>query len=186
MTTAAVVLAAGGGSRFDGATHKLVVPFRGRPMACWALDAAAAAGADELIVVTGAVDLAGMLPPGATTVANARWGDGQATSLAVAVDTATRSGHDAVVVGLGDQPLIPPEAWRKVLATDTTPIAVATYGGKRRNPVRLAGEVWEWLPREGDEGARTVIRSRPGLVTEVPCPGEPVDIDTQEDLARWS
>ncbi|MCU1376419.1 MAG: hypothetical protein JWO68_3705 [Actinomycetia bacterium] len=180
MTTAAVLLAAGGGTRFGGDGHKLLAPFRGRPLVAWALDAAGVL--DELIVVTGAVDLD--LPAGARRVHNPRWAEGQATSLAAGVDAA--AGHDAVVVGLGDQPLIPAEAWRLVAAATTTPIAVATYGGQRRNPVRLAASTWPSLPRVGDEGARSLLRGRPDLVTEVACPGDPADVDTQEDLATWS
>jgi CTP:molybdopterin cytidylyltransferase MocA len=179
VTTAAVVLAAGGGTRFGGDGHKLLAPFRGRPLVAWALEAAS--GLDELIVVTGAVELE--LPAGARAVRNPRWAEGQATSLAAGIDAA--AGHDAVVVGLGDQPLIPVEAWQLVAAS-SAPIAVATYGGQRRNPVRFAAEVWDLLPREGDEGARSVLRGRPDLVTEVACPGDPVDVDTQEDLATWS
>ena len=180
MTTAALVLAAGGGTRFGGDGHKLLAPFRGRPLVAWALEAAG--GLDELLVVTGAVALD--LPPGAREVHNPRWAEGQATSLAAGLDAA--AGHDAVVVGLGDQPLIPAEAWHLVAASTATPIAVATYAGQRRNPVRFAAEVWDLLPREGDEGARTVLRGRPDLVTEVACPGDPADVDTQEDLATWS
>ena len=180
MTTAAVVLAAGGGRRFaDG--HKLLADFRGRPLVSWALDAADVL--DELIVVTGAVDVE--VPVGAWRVHNGSWRLGMATSLQAGIVIADRNGHDAVVVGLGDQPMIPSEAWRLVAASPS-PIAVATYEGRRRNPVRVAREVWPLLPTTGDEGARTLLRERPDLVAEVPCPGDPADIDTREDLARWS
>jgi molybdenum cofactor cytidylyltransferase len=184
VTTAAVVLAAGRGERFGGDVPKLLVDFRGRPLAAWALDAASCL--DALIVVTGLADLSALIPPRALAVPNRRWADGQATSLAAGVDAAAAAGHDAVVVGLADQPLIPREAWRAVADATGTPIAVATYDGQRRNPVRLAAEVWPLLPREGDEGARALLRKRPDLVTEVACPGNPADVDTQEDLATWS
>ena len=185
MTIAAAVLAAGEGTRFHGDVHKLLAPFRGRPLVAWAVDHAAAAGLDETLVVVGAVSLDGLLPPDVTVVANERWREGQATSLAVAVATAGAHGHDAVVVGLGDQPLVPPTAWAAVAATEA-PIAVATYGGRRRNPVRLARSVWPLIATTGDEGARSLMRERPDLVQEVACSGDPVDVDTLEDLDRWS
>src|SRR3954453_584083 len=109
---AAVVRGAGGGWGFGGPTHKLLAPFRGRPVVTWAVEHAVAAGLDETIVVTGAAEVAGALPPGGRIVGNPRWADGQASSLQAAVQAAADAGHDAVVVGLGDQPLVPSEAWQ--------------------------------------------------------------------------
>ena len=184
MTSAAVSLAAGAGSRFAGPTHKLLAPFKGRPLVLWAVDHALAAGLDETLVVTGAAEIADLMPPTVRVVPNPRWAEGQATSLHAAVKAADVAGHGAVVVGLGDQPSVPTDAW-KAVAASRSQIAVATYGGHRRNPVRLARSVWSLLPADGDEGARSLIRRRPDLVSEVACVGDPADIDTADDLARW-
>ena len=184
MTTAALVLAAGEGSRFAGDGHKLTASFRGRPLWTWAVDAAIDAGLDAVYVVTGAVELP--LDDRVVVIRHEGWADGQATSLAIGIATARGGGHDAVVVGLADQPFVTADAWRCVAAATETPIAVASFGGERRPPVRLAAEVWELLPAAGDEGARALMRKRPDLVTEIPCTGQPVDIDTLEDLERWS
>ncbi len=155
-----------------------------------AVDAAVAAlgdGIDEVVVVTGAIAVEDLLPvEQITLLVNANWKRGMANSLAVAIGHCRTAGHDAVVVGLGDQPGILPAAWRAVAAHGATPIAVATYAGRRRNPVWLSAEVWGLLPTDGDEGARSLMRLREELVTEIPCPGNPGDIDTREDLASWS
>lgn len=183
----AVVLAAGGGSRWEAGDgeHKLLAPFRGRPVVRWAVDHAVEAFPDATWVVTGAVDLSRVLPPEVRLLPNPSWAEGQATSLQVAVRAAMADGVAAMVVGLGDQPLVEASAWRAVGSAGGD-IAVATYDGQRRNPVKLSAAVWGLLPRSGDEGARTLMRSRPDLVQEVPCQGDPVDIDTREDLQRWS
>lgn len=185
MTTLAVVLAAGSGSRFAGPTHKLLAPLDGKPVVAWAIEHALGAGLDETIVVTGAVSLADVLPAGVTEVHNPRWAEGQSTSLQAAVDHARAQGHDAVVVGLGDLPGVPPEAWRLVAASGAA-LATAVMDGRRTPPVRIERSLWDELPTTGDEGARVLMRSRPDLVVPVTCPGTPVDIDTAEDLVRWN
>ena len=183
LTACAAVLAAGGSSRFTGATSKLLADFRGRSLVQWAIDAALDAGLDETVVVTGAAEVP--VPARATNLHNTAWAKGMATSLQVAVAHARARGHDVLVVGLGDQPLGPAAAWRSVAAAGA-PLAGAPIGGRRRPPGALASSVWHLLPTEGDEGARALMAERPDLVTEVACDGEPADIDTAEDLARWS
>ncbi len=189
--TLVVLLAAGEGSRFDGPTHKLLADLGdGTTVAAAAIRHALEAAVGDVVVITGAVELDHVV---ATTTASGRaativhhpgWGDGQGSTLQVAVAEAERRGANAIVVGLGDQPFIDPEAWRRV-AAHAAPIVVATYGGHRRNPVRLDRSVWPLLPTAGDEGARSLLRVRPELVEEIPCPGSPADIDTLEDLASW-
>lgn len=186
----ALVLAAGGGSRFVGTTHKLLVEIAGKPVVRHVLEAVAASGVSPIIVVTGAVSLEEVLTtplpgnPDLVVTHNDRWRSGMASSLQCGLAVARQRGLAGVVVGLGDQPGVPASAWRQVADTDA-PIAVATYHGVRRNPVRIHAELWDQLPHDGDEGARTLIRVRPELVTEVACEGNADDIDTADDVARW-
>jgi molybdenum cofactor cytidylyltransferase/nicotine blue oxidoreductase len=185
VTVAAVVLAAGAGTRFSGLHHKLLAPLDGTTVVGFAVRHALEAGLDETIVVIGAAPLAGLLPSGCTLVEHREWRDGLASSLQAATTHASVRGHDAIVVGLGDQPFLDADAWSAVAASPW-PITFATYDGRRGHPVRLAAEVWPLLPTLGERGAGAVADSHPDLVGEVPCPGRPVDIDTPEDLARWS
>ena len=185
MPTAGILLAAGGGTRFAGPEHKLRADAAGRPVVARALDALTGSGLDRLVVVTGAAAIDDLVPAGVASIHNPDWASGQASSLATAVRWACAEGIDAVVVGLGDQPGVTAASWRAVAAADGTPIAIATYDGRRGHPVRLDRTVWDRLPSDGDAGARAVIAGSPELVTEVPCVGDPADVDTVEDLARW-
>ncbi|MGQ0831315.1 MAG: nucleotidyltransferase family protein [Microthrixaceae bacterium] len=187
MTTAAVVLAAGAGTRFaasGGGVPKVLAELDGRPLVDLVLTTALAAGLDEVVLVEGGVDLAAHAN-GVVLLHNPRWREGIATSLQVAVAHARDRGHAAIVVGLADQPRITTSAWQAVAAAPPTPpIAVATYAGRRGNPVRVHASIFDLLPLTGDEGARALMRERPELVREVPCSGEPWDVDTVEDLER--
>lgn len=182
--TIGVLLAAGGGTRFTRSTHKLLAPLGATTVFGHALAAALGAGFEQLVVVTGAVDL----PFDGVPVVvrhHPGWAAGQATSMQAGLAAARELGAGAVVIGLGDQPFITSSAWRAV-ARSTAPIAVATYDGARGNPVRLAAEIWPLLPTDGDAGARQAMTIHPELVEEVPCEGSAADIDTPEDLERWT
>lgn len=184
----AVLLAAGSGSRFAGPTHKLLARLgSGSSVIASSIANVLAAGFAHVVVVTGAVSLPDplMQDPRIVVEHNPEWSLGQARSLRVGIGAARRLGAAAVVIGLGDQPFIDPEAWRRVALCDST-IAVAVYGGRRGHPVRLARTLWESLPAQGDVGARDLIDMRPDEVSQVDCPGSARDIDTQEDLDQWT
>lgn len=192
-TCAAVILAAGAGTRFRGNSHKLLtdlaIPDESETRTIFehALAHALEADIGPVIVITGAQRNA--LTSVHTTADiifchNERWAEGQSTSVQAGISAARDLGCNRVVFGLADQPFISPSAWRKV-AAGAGSITVATYQGLRRNPVAVDASVWPLLPTEGDEGARSLMHVRPDLVREVACPGSPADIDTKEDLRRW-
>jgi CTP:molybdopterin cytidylyltransferase MocA len=184
----AILLAAGSGSRFGGG--KLLAPYRGRPLIEAALANLADAPVDETVVVVG--DDAGRLRPvcepyGVRIVVNPDWQRGQSTSVRAGLLSLGPEVRAAVVL-LADQPFVGPGAVERLVAAFEVgaEVAVATYGGRRRNPVLFSRAVWPLLESElsGDAGARAVLRRHPDLVTEVPCDevGDPAVVDTAEDL----
>jgi len=188
MTTAAVVLAAGRGSRLQTDRAKPLLEYRGRALVSWALDAARASGCSPVMLVVGhdADAVAALAPDGVMVVASPNWAAGISQSLRAALDTL---GPDATVtaacVGLADQPRIGASAYRRLVEAGEqgAEIAVATYAGERQNPVLLARSVWsDAAALTGDEGARRLMRTR--AVVEVDCTdtGDPADVDTLDDL----
>jgi CTP:molybdopterin cytidylyltransferase MocA len=179
-----VLLAAGGGSRFGGAHHKLLTSVAGKTVFEWALQSALAANIGPVAVVWGSVELPRHEAPEAVTyLHNTEWATGMASSVQSALHWANERGLQSVVIGLGDQPCIPPSAWTAV-ANSTSPLAVATYAGVRANPVKLHAEFFALVPQTGDEGARSLLRSHPELVAEVPCSGSGIDVDHVDDIER--
>jgi molybdenum cofactor cytidylyltransferase len=184
----AIVLAAGVGSRFGGG--KLLTRLGGQPIIEAVLDNLRDAPVEEVIVVIGA-DAKRLREVceryGVRTVDNEEWERGQSTSVLAGLRACD---GEAAVVLLGDQPLIGAGAVERLVAAfaEGARVAVATYGGKWRNPVLFSRDVWPLLETElaGDEGARPVLRRHPELVVEVPCEGvgDPMDVDTREDLRR--
>jgi nicotine blue oxidoreductase len=184
---AGLLLAAGSGSRLG--QPKALVELGGQSLAERGVALLRDGGAAPVLVVTGAVEL-GL--PGVTIVPNPEWQTGMGSSLraGLAALAALPAESAAVVIALVDQPLIAPDAVRRLIAAFLAgaDVAVAGYSGQRRNPVLIGREYWaEAAARaEGDSGAREFLRARSDLVTLVECGdiGRADDLDTAEDLAR--
>lgn len=187
MTVAGLVLAAGSGSRFGG--PKALVVLDGELLVHRAVRVLREGGCVPVVVVVGAeadrVCREADLPD---AVVAADWATGMGASLRAGL-AALADEVDAVVVGLADQPLVGSAAVERLRAAFSAgaEVAVATYGGRPRNPVLLARTVWPDVARlaRGDEGARPFLRAHPDRVTPVACDGtgSPFDVDTPADLS---
>jgi nicotine blue oxidoreductase len=182
---AGILLAAGEGSRLG--RPKALVEIGGQRLADRGVALLRAGGADPIVVVTGAAPVE---PAGAVVVHNPGWRTGMGSSLAAALRSPAVAPATAAVIALADQPLVGPEAVRRLITAHDrgASVAVASYGGRPRNPVLIAREHWDEVVAmaTGDAGARPFLRAHPELVTLVECgdTGRPDDIDTPEDLAR--
>ena len=182
-----IVLAAGTSSRF-GRTKQLL-ELDGKPLVQHAVDAAAGAGLDDVVVVLGhdaeRVEAALRLPSNGRTVVNPNYERGQSTSLAAGLEAAD-AGSEAAVVLLADQPRI-----------TSAHVLTLIHGFQARRPriarlrfrdgpgpALLSREIWpEAMCVEGDTGARGLIAEHPQWVDDVSVDeNSPVDLDTAEDL----
>jgi molybdenum cofactor cytidylyltransferase len=184
---AAIVLAAGTGSRFGGTKQLAIV--EGRPLVRHAVDAARDAGVEEVVVVVGhdADEVGAVVGSSARVVRNARFPEGQATSLVAGLD-ALGDDADAAVVLLADQPGVTGEHLRALLdaAEHREEPIVRLRFADGPGPALLRRSVWKELRAlEGDTGARALIDDRPDLVFDAVFEGSaPPDVDTPADLER--
>ena len=187
MFTTGLVLAAGGSSRLG--RPKQLLPYRDSTLLDASLHAARASGLDELIVALGGaaddiraeVDLSGC-----TVVDNVRYTTGCSSSIVVALDRVDERA-EAVVLLLGDQPDVDPEAVRRLSAEGAgSELAVCRYDDGRGHPFRFARSMFAELRElHGDKGVWKLIESGRWPVYELGVDGPvPLDVDTWDDYER--
>ena len=187
-----LVLAAGRSSRFGTAgAHKLLAMVDGVPLVRLAVAAAHDADVGEVVVVTGAhgVPIEKALDGLPVRIVHEPdFANGIAVSLRCGVAALARNA-DAVIIGLGDQPDMRPEAYRRVTSrwqTSRSSIVVPRYAdwNAPAHPTLFAADVFpELLALDGDVGARAVVTRDPARVAEAPLEwAAPRDVDTIEDL----
>ncbi len=193
-----LVLAAGRSARMG--RPKQVAELGGRPLLEHALEAMSAAPVDDVAVALGAhagevlatVDLHRARP-----LLVESWAEGMGHVLARAVAVATLpfareagDGYGAVVVALGDQPLVTAGVVGRLVgawAHGAGPVVTATYAGRPGHPKLFDAAVLPHL-RElaGDAGARELLARHPEWVTgiEAGALGSDLDVDDEPGLSR--
>jgi molybdenum cofactor cytidylyltransferase len=184
---AAVILAAGSGSRFGGA--KQLAELDGIPLLEHALRAVEAVPAIErIVVVLGAraqeiragVDF-GLAEP----VVCADWAEGQAASLRCGIEAV--AGAEAAVLTLGDMPRITPQVIARFaeIAAEHGAVARAraVYDGAPGHPVVLGSAYFAQIAAlRGDVGARDVLKAIGAVAIECSQLCSAADVDTPEAL----
>ena len=179
---AVAVLAAGQSRRF-GDRDKLAALFHGKPLIEHVCDTLRPLPAARRMIVStaqGARDVAGF-----ETVENPLASAGMGSSVAMAATKARECGAQALLVVLGDMPLVPMEHFAALVQAATPDKIIASHNGKIAMPPAIFGEaVFAQLTQlSGDAGARTLLAQ----AQTSPCSPELlIDIDTPETLASLS
>jgi CTP:molybdopterin cytidylyltransferase MocA len=163
---AAVVLAAGGSSRYGTEPPKQVELF---PKVLAALEKSSV---DEVVVVSGAHELP------VESVHCPDWERGPGASLRCGL-AALPADAEAAVVVLADGPDLDPRAVDRVIEdwrVNGGDAVAATYAGIRLHPVLLARAIWKGVP---DEGAKS-LPARLVACDDLTPPGD-VDVATRAE-----
>ncbi len=186
---AAVIQAAGKGSRFQGGMYKLLTPVDGKPMILKTLEPVLQTGFDEVVVVIGAHsdEMRNILVNyPVKIIENKGWEQGQSTSLAAGV-RAVETTSDRACLMLGDQPFLKASTLRELLTeSENHPdeVIVPMYGKKRGNPIVVPSYRYALLLEltRGDVGGRQLLETVGYRGYFVDDPGVIRDIDTVNDI----
>lgn len=204
---AAVLLAAGGGTRLGGG--KLLLPWQGRPLIAHLLHTVSRAtdlctltivlghGADAVrqAVAEAVAESGADSPFFIQCMLNQSWWEGMSTSLRCGIENLSAAPDAERVRGvmflLADQPLITTRtldtlvqahknAWMK---NPEHPATAPVYRGKRGNPVIISRNLFpDIMALRGDTGARHILENLGNCLLRVPVddPGILHDVDTPE------
>ncbi|MEM1147940.1 MAG: bifunctional UDP-N-acetylglucosamine diphosphorylase/glucosamine-1-phosphate N-acetyltransferase GlmU [Pseudomonadota bacterium] len=155
---AAVILAAGQGTRMRSSLPKVLHPVGGRPMLDWSIALAQAVGCERIIVVCGPANplvqehVATALGPEAVAIQDPPLGTGHAVSAA---HPALKDFDGEVVVLYGDTPLIPTDAIEALFDALQSGASIGVLGFETANP-----GAYGRLVTRADGGLEAIVEAR--------------------------
>ena len=188
MRLAAVLLAAGKSERFG--RNKLLADFKGRPMISYPLQAVSAVRAEHMAVIAGSGRIAELAyGHGFDVVENCQPELGQSHSIHLGVRYAMARNADALLLCVGDQPLLTGESLCRLMAAFAQGgkgMACLRDGTHAGNPAVFSKAYFPaLLALNGDRGAKSILRAHEDDLILVCCAGEYEldDCDTQSAMA---
>jgi molybdenum cofactor cytidylyltransferase len=189
MQPAVIVLAAGAGSRFLGAGHKLAQRLGGSSVLETTLENAVATHLPVVVVTSERfADVARGCIAARDVIVLPEPLDGGDASLgmgySIAAGVAARPQASGWIILPADMPMVQASTLQAVARQLADhPVVYAQHRGRRGHPVGFAAELYsELVTLSGDAGARRVVARYPALGLEVDDPGVLVDVDTEADL----
>lgn len=192
---AVIVLAAGRGSRFAGAGHKLEQSLGTGTVLGHALQSALASQLPLVVVTTAAFEPLArqsvaardviVVPEANVETRKPSRGLQLGMGYSIAAGVAARPDADGWLILPGDMPRVQPRTLLAVARQldDGAVVAYAQHRGRRGHPVGFAAELYsELVMLQGDEGARRLVARYPAIGVDVDDAGVLVDVDTAADL----
>jgi molybdenum cofactor cytidylyltransferase len=189
--TAIIILAAGGSSRFG--KIKQLVHFRGKTLLQHAIEQATEAGAEPMVVVTGAnADeiLKQIKNEKAEIVFNKDWEQGMASGIVTGLKRAITSNNktEKAIIAVCDQPYISSSLFQQLYQKQNESakhIVACAYADTIGTPALFTQKYFDVLMSlKGDEGAKKLLKRYTEDVATVDFPNGYIDIDTKEDYEK--
>jgi molybdenum cofactor cytidylyltransferase len=191
MKTGALILAAGGATRFGG--PKQLLEIDGETLVDRACHTALAAGCDPVLRVLGARAeeiLEHPELPDVFTLVHENWQAGMGGSLAAGACRLLELEPEceAIFILLADQPLVSPELLEQMLELleSRASMVLCDYGETSGPPALFK---WPHFPElmelTGDRGAKALAAKHPGAVAWFPFSGGACDIDSKDAWEKF-
>jgi molybdenum cofactor cytidylyltransferase len=186
--TAIIILAAGNSSRFGSA--KQLLHFNNKTLLQHVIDEAVNAGAEPIVVVTGAnaEDITKKIHhENVEIVYNENWQQGLASGIVAGVQKVITLNNDVekIIIAVCDQPFVSSALFKQLYQTQNEGmhhIVASAYADTIGTPVLFTQKYFDaLLSLTGDEGAKKILKTHADDVATIDFPQGAIDIDTKKD-----
>lgn len=189
--TGIIILAAGSSSRFG--SIKQLLYFNNKTLLQHVIDEAVYAGAEPIVVVTGANanEISKEIKDEKVTIVfNEQWQQGMASGIVAGLKKAITLNNDIekIIIAVCDQPFVSSALFKQLYQTQDEimqHIVAGSYADTIGTPALFTQKYFDALMNlQGEEGAKKILKANKDDVATIDFPQGNIDIDTQEDYQQ--